>query len=151
MRLRAACVATGGNYGEGRLGLLIMALFYVAARRLEHLRNLGGDPRVARFCGLARIPTARTLGNWLHQLRQTPLAPLVQLNHDLVADAVKRLALPRLTIDGVGQSAELYARFEVGRSRHNRSVMPVVMPATACDRPKTAPPEPTRERKPLGK
>src|SRR5437867_6362939 len=29
----------------------------------------------------------------------------------------------------------------------NRLVMPVVMPATARDPPKTAPPEPTRERK----
>src|SRR5438128_1821706 len=68
-------------------------------RRLEHLRYLASDPLIARFCGLARIPTARTVGNWLRQFTQTTLAPLVQLNHDLVIDAVKRLALPRLTID----------------------------------------------------
>jgi len=48
---------------------------------------------------LARLPTARTVGNWLRQFTQTTLGPLVQLNHDLVAEAVKRLALPRLTID----------------------------------------------------
>src|SRR5207249_3047038 len=35
--------------------------------------------------------------------------------------------------DGVGQGAEPHARFEVRRSRDNRSVMPVVMPATTCD------------------
>src|SRR5262245_46541240 len=98
-RLRGACAGTGGDYGGGRLALLILALCYVGARRLEHLRYLGGDPLIARFCGLARIPTARTVGNWLRQFTQTTLAPLIQLNHDLVIEAVQRLALPRLTID----------------------------------------------------
>ena len=98
-RLRAACVHTGGDYGAGRVALLILALFYVGARRLEHLRYVAGDPLLARFCGLARIPSARTVGNWLRQFTQATLAPLVQLNHDLVIDVIKRLALPRLTID----------------------------------------------------
>jgi MYXO-CTERM domain-containing protein len=61
-RLRAACAATGGDYGGGRLPLLVLALLYVGARRLEHLRYVAGDPLIARFCGLARIPTARTGG-----------------------------------------------------------------------------------------
>jgi Transposase DDE domain group 1 len=98
-RLRAACASTGGDYGGGRLALLVLALLYVGARRLEHLRYVAGDPLIARFCGLARLPTARTVGNWLRQFTQATLAPLVQLNHDLVIDAVTRLALPRLTID----------------------------------------------------
>jgi len=98
-RLRAACARTGGDYGGGRLALLVLALLYVGARRLEHLRYVAGDPLIARFCGLARLPSARTVGNWLRQFTQTTLAPLVQLNHDLVIDAVTRLALPRLTID----------------------------------------------------
>jgi len=98
-RLRAACAATGGDYGGGRLARLVLALLYVGARRLEHLRYVAGDPLIARFCGLARIPTARTVGNWLRQFTQATLGPLVQLNHDLVIDAVRRLALPRLTID----------------------------------------------------
>ena len=33
-RLRAACAATGGDYGGGRLALLVLALLYVGARRL---------------------------------------------------------------------------------------------------------------------
>jgi hypothetical protein len=98
-RLRAACAATGSDYGGGRLALLILALFYVGARRLEHLRYVAGDPLIARFCGLARIPTARTVGNWLRQFTQATLTPLVQLNHELVLDAVRRLGLPRLTLD----------------------------------------------------
>src|SRR2546427_719776 len=98
-RLRAAFAATVGDYGGGRLALLVLALLYVGARRLEHLRYVAGDPLIARFCGLARIPTARTVANWLRQFTSATLAPLVQLNHDLVTDAIARLQLPRLTID----------------------------------------------------
>ena len=98
-RLHAACATTSGDYGGGRLALLILALLYVGARRLEHLRYVAGDPLIARFSGLARIPTARTVGNWLRQFTQTSLLPLVRLNHDLVIETVRRLALPRLTID----------------------------------------------------
>jgi len=54
-RLRAACTTTGGDYGGGRLALLVLALLYVGARRLEHLRYVAGDPLIARFCGVARI------------------------------------------------------------------------------------------------
>jgi hypothetical protein len=60
---------------------------------------LASDPLVARFCGLARIPTGRTVANWLRQFTQATLAPLVQLNHELVTDIIARLALPSLTID----------------------------------------------------
>jgi hypothetical protein len=98
-RLRAACETTGGDYGGGRLALLLMALFCVGARRLEHLRYVAGDPLLARFAGLARLPSARTMGNWLRQFTQATLAPLVQLNHQLVIETIQRLGLPRLTID----------------------------------------------------
>ena len=98
-RLRAACAATGGDYGGGRLALLVLALLYTGARRLEHLRYLASDPLIARFSGLARIPTARTVANWLRQFTQAALARLVQLNHELVTEAIARLQLPRLTID----------------------------------------------------
>ena len=51
-RLHAACAGTGGDYGGGRLALLLVALCYVGARRPEHLRYVAGDLLVARFCGL---------------------------------------------------------------------------------------------------
>jgi hypothetical protein len=98
-RLRTACAEISGDYGSARLALLVLALFYAGARRLEHLRYLAGDPLIARFCGLARLPTPRTVANWLRQFTQATLAPLAQLNHDLVMDAIARLQLPRLTID----------------------------------------------------
>src|SRR4029450_11924819 len=84
-RLRAALAAIPSDYG--------------GARRLEHLQYLVGDPLVARFCGLARLPSNRTVSNWLKQFTQATLAPLVQLNHDLVVETLGAWRLPRLTID----------------------------------------------------
>ena len=46
----------GGDYGGARLVFLLLALWVVGGRRIEHLRYLAGDPLVARLCGLARIP-----------------------------------------------------------------------------------------------
>ena len=98
-RLRAALASIPSDYGSARLALLVVGLFYVGARRLEHLQYLVGDPLIARFCGLARLPTARTVSNWLKQFTQTTLAPLVELNHDLVVETLAAWRLPRLTID----------------------------------------------------
>src|SRR5262245_55899537 len=98
-RLRRACAALGGDYSGASLSLLIVALLYAGARRLEHTRYLGGDPLITRFCGLAQVPTPRTVSNWLQRFTQERLQPLVQLNQELVADTIARLKLPRLTID----------------------------------------------------
>jgi hypothetical protein len=98
-RLRTALAAIPSDYGSARLALLVIGLFYVGARRLEHLQYLVGDPLVTRFCGLARLPTARTVSKWLKQFTQATLAPLVQLNHDLVVETLGAWRLPRLTID----------------------------------------------------
>jgi hypothetical protein len=98
-RLRQAFAGLRSDYGSARIALVLLALFYVGARRLEHLRYLSGDPLVTRFCGLARLPTRRTVADWLRQFTQETLAPLVALNRDLVTEALARLDLPRLTID----------------------------------------------------
>jgi hypothetical protein len=98
-RLRRAFVGLRSDYGSARPVLALMALFYVGARRLEHLRYLSSDPLVTRFCGLARLPTRRTVANWLRQFTQETLAPLVALNRDLVTESLARWKLARLTID----------------------------------------------------
>jgi hypothetical protein len=97
--LDRACAALGGDYRGARLGLLLMALLYVGARRLEHLQYLVGDPLVRRFAGLARVPTARTVSNWLRRFTQDTLRPVVQLNREIVLDTLARLQMPRLTLD----------------------------------------------------
>ena len=98
-RLRRACAQVGGDYCGARLSLLLLALFYVGARRVEHLKYLVGDPLVRRFCGLARLPTARTVTNWLRRFTHQTLRPLIRLNEEVVLDTLARLRLPRLTLD----------------------------------------------------
>jgi len=100
-RLRRAFSAygLGGDYGCGRLVLLVVALFVVGARRLEHLRYLAHDPLVARLCGLARIPSDRTVVTWLKQFTQEALQAVITLNSELLYEEIERLGLSRLTID----------------------------------------------------
>jgi hypothetical protein len=99
----------GGDYGAGRPVLLVIGRVVVGARRLEHLRYLAPDPLVARLCGLARIPTDRTVVNWLTQFTQEALQALITLNSERLYKQLERLALPRLTIDVDGT---------VGRTGH---------------------------------
>jgi hypothetical protein len=89
----------GGDYGAGRLIVLVVGLLVVGGRRLEHLRHLAHDPLLARLCGLARIPTDRTVANWLKQFTQEALQALITLNSALLYEQLERLDLPRLTID----------------------------------------------------
>lgn len=100
-RIRQAFSAygLGGDYGAARLLLLIVTLFVVGARRLEHLRYLAHDPLVARLCGLARLPSERTVVNWLKQFTQAALQAVITLNSALLYEQIERLGLPRLTID----------------------------------------------------
>ena len=74
-RLRQAFAGLRSDYGSARLALVLLALFYVGARRLEHLRYLGGDPLVTRFCGLARLPTAPHGGRLVAPVHAGDAAP----------------------------------------------------------------------------
>jgi hypothetical protein len=92
-------VGLGGDYGGGRLVLLIVGLFAAGARRLEHLKYVCDDPLLARLCGLSRIPSSRTVVNWLKQFTQRTLTALVKVTRELLYEDIERLALSRLTID----------------------------------------------------
>src|SRR5262249_37547753 len=48
-RLRQTFAGLRSDYGSPRIALVLLALFYVGARRLEHLRYLAGDPMGTRF------------------------------------------------------------------------------------------------------
>jgi hypothetical protein len=89
----------GGDYGASHLVLLVIGLLIVGARRLSHLRYVANDPLFARLCGLSRIPTDRTVVNWLKQFTQTSLHALMRLNRELLYEQIEQLKLPRLTID----------------------------------------------------
>ena len=121
----------GGDYGGARLALLLLALPYVGARRLEHLQYLVGDPLVRRFAGLARVPTARTVSNWLRRFTQATLRPLVRLNQELVLDTLARLNVPRLTLDVDGtivRTGATVAWAFRGFNPHHRKEAPLAHP-----------------------
>jgi len=96
---RALGKHAGGDYGCTHLVLLVIGLLVVGARRLQHLRYLANDSLFARFCGLSRIPSDRTVVNWLKQFTQTSLRALLRLNSELLFEQIQKLGLRRLTID----------------------------------------------------
>jgi hypothetical protein len=116
-RLRQTFAGLRSDYGSPRIALVLLALFYVGARRLEHLRYLGGDPMVTRFSGLARLPARRTVAGWLRQFTQETLAPLVALNGDLMTEALARLEPPRLTIGFNPHHRKDPSYYPLGRAR----------------------------------
>jgi len=96
---RALGKHAGGDYGGSHLVLLVIGLLVVGARRLQHLRYLANDSLFARFCGLSRIPSDRTVVNWLKRFTQTSLRALMRLNSELLYEQIAKLGLRRLTID----------------------------------------------------
>jgi hypothetical protein len=97
-RLRVARM-NGGDYGGSHMVLLVIGLFFVGARRLEHLRFLATDPLFRRFCGLWRIPAERTVVNWLKRFGRHSLRALIGLNEEVVCGDIEKLGLRRLTLD----------------------------------------------------
>src|SRR5207244_2897250 len=73
----------------------------------RYVRRLGLYPRLRRagadlggdYGGLGRMPTARTVTNWLRRFTHATLRPLIQLNQELVLESLARLDVPRLTLD----------------------------------------------------
>src|SRR5205823_6224039 len=69
LRRELATALPPSDYGVVGIVLVVLALLLSGGRRLRHLQYLDGDPLVERFCGLTRLPTARTVGRWLGAFR----------------------------------------------------------------------------------
>ena len=89
----------GGDYRAIDMILVIVVLILVGGRRLEHLSYLCEDPLVKRFCGLLRLPRERSVARWLKRFTHQSLQALVEINSEIVCDAIERERLGRLTID----------------------------------------------------
>ncbi len=89
----------GGDYRAIDMILVIMVLILVGGRRLDHLNYLCEDPLVKRFCGLLRLPRERSVGRWLKRFTHKSLAALVEINSQIVCEAIEKEKLGRLTLD----------------------------------------------------
>jgi hypothetical protein len=88
-----------GDYGVVDFILVFIALWLTGGRRLRHVAFLCDDPLVKRLCGLATLPSDRTISRWLGQFTNDSLEALATLNSELVTEKLKRLGLRRVTLD----------------------------------------------------
>lgn len=123
----------GADFSSVSLVRLLVAMLVIGARRLRHVRYLGPDPLLERFCGLTRLPGDRTLSRWLARCTAPVRAALHALNGELIAESARPLRLRRATIDidGTVVSAGLQVeRAFRGFNPHRRKV-PSYYPITA--------------------
>jgi hypothetical protein len=96
-----------GDYSLVELILVFLALWLTGGRRLCHVSFLREDPLVKRLCGLASLPSDRSLSRWLGQFTQDALQGFVTLNSEIVLEKLQDLNLPRLTLDFDGTVCQL--------------------------------------------
>src|SRR5262245_66419542 len=79
--------------------LVIVVLIVVGGRRLDHINYVCEDPLVKRFCGLLRLPRERSVSRWLKRFTHKSLMALVEINSQIVSEAIEKQSLARLTLD----------------------------------------------------
>lgn len=89
----------GGDYRAIDMILVIVVLILVGGRRLDHLNYVCDDPLVKRFCGLLRLPRERSVARWLKRFTHKSLKALVEINSQIVSEAIEKQSLTRLTFD----------------------------------------------------
>lgn len=94
-----ATCGLGGDYRAIDMILVILVLVLVGGRRLEQLGYVCEDPLVKRFCGLMRLPRERSVARWLRRFTLKSLQAMVEINSQIVCEAIERERLPRLTLD----------------------------------------------------
>lgn len=115
----------GGDFGRVAMLRLVLGLVMVGGRRLRHIGYLAGDPLIHRLCGLAHLPTARTVSRWLQGFTEATIERLRTLNAEIVARVLRQLPLRTLTIDVDGtvvSTGLTVARAFRGYNPHHRKV-----------------------------
>ena len=123
------------DFGVARMVLLVLALIITGGRRLRHVKYLHADPIIRRFCGLAHLPTDRSLGRWLSNFDGVHVDALQRLNENVVARNIRSLGLRRLTLDVDGSVLSTGLKVkgaQRGFNPHHRKV-PSYYPITAYE------------------
>lgn len=133
LRRQLAGTRLGGDFGAVAMVRVVLGLLVVGGRRLRHLGYLSGDPIFHRFCGLAQLPSARTLRRWLKNFNEAWVGRLRHVNAEVVARVVRHLPLKLLTVDVDGTVCSTGLQVERARrgyNPHHRKV-PSYYPITA--------------------
>jgi type VI protein secretion system component Hcp len=88
-----------GDYSILDCILVFFALWLTGGKRLRLTSYIADDPLLKRLCGLSRFPCDRTLSRFLGQFTLESLQALVDLNSELVTEQIRKLGLPRVTLD----------------------------------------------------
>lgn len=123
------------DFGVTSMVLLLLGLLMVGGRRIWHLRYLQSDPILARFAGVRRLPSTRTVSGWLARLTSGHVVRLIQLNSEVVGEVLCQAGLARLTIDVDGSVVSTGLKVEGakrGFNPHHRKV-PSYYPITAYE------------------
>lgn len=108
------------DFGAVAMLLTLLGLILVGGRRVRHLRNEQGDPILARFAGLSRLPAPRTVSYWLQCLRAEHVGLLSKLNQEVVGKALARTGGRRLTLDVDGSVVSAGSKVEGAFRGFNR-------------------------------
>lgn len=122
------------DYGIPAMVRILIGMLVVGGRRLRHIDFLRGDPIFHRFCGLATLPSSRTLSRWLKGFRGQSIEALRRMNAESVAAVISGyLTAKTLTIDVDGTVLSTGLKVERafrGYNPHHRKV-PSYFPITA--------------------
>lgn len=133
LRRQLAGTKLRGDFGAVAMVRVVLGLLVVGGRRLRHLGYMSGDPIFERFCGLAQLPSARTLSRWLKNFNEAWVGRLRRVNAEVVARVVRHLPLKLLTVDVDGTVCSTGLQVERARrgyNPHHRKV-PSYYPITA--------------------
>ena len=93
----------GSNRGYSHSMLLntFILMFHEGGSCLEDVRHLRNEPALMGLLGFKRVPSARTLGNWLRGVGENPqsMAALTQITRHLLAVTLKDRKQVTLDID----------------------------------------------------
>ena len=123
------------DFGAVPMLLTLLGLILIGGRRVAHLEHERGDPIMARFAGLNRLPAPRTVSYWLQTLSEEHVDRLAMVNEEVVGNVLRQTGGRRLTLDVDGSVVSTGAKVEGARRGYNphRRGARSYWPITACE------------------